>query len=162
MRIVVTGASGNVGSSLLRVLGDDPAVDTIVGIARRRPSWRAAKTEWVEADVAVDDLDPIVEGADAVVHLSWLIHERATSRAMWATNVVGTRRVAHAVARTRVPALVAASSVGAYAPAAPGQEVDETWPTDGVPESAYSWQKALQERTIHTHMNTHTHTHTVS
>ena len=148
MRIVVTGATGNVGTSLLALLGDDPAVDVVVGVARRRPVWFPPKVDWVQADVAVDDLASIVDGADAVVHLSWLIQPARNARAMWATNVVGTRRLADAVARTGVPALVAASSVGAYSPAAAGQVVDESWPTDGTPESTYSWQKALEERTL--------------
>ena len=148
MRIVVTGATGNVGTSLVSLLGDDPAVDVVVGVARRRPTWFPPKVDWVEADVAIDDLAPIVEGADAVVHLSWLIQPARDRRAMWATNVVGTRRLADAIARTGVPALVAASSVGAYSPSAPGQLVDESWPTDGTPESTYSWQKALEERIL--------------
>ncbi|MET0144757.1 MAG: NAD-dependent epimerase/dehydratase family protein [Ilumatobacteraceae bacterium] len=148
MRIVVTGATGNVGTSLVSLLGDDPAVDVVVGVARRRPAWFPPKVDWVEADVAVDDLAPIVAGADAVVHLSWLIQPARDVRAMWATNVVGTRRLADAVARSGVPALVAASSVGAYSPAPPGHVVDESWPTDGTPESTYSWQKALEERTL--------------
>ena len=57
-------------------------------------------------------------------------------------------RVVDAVARRDVPALVAASSVGAYSPAEPGRVVDESWPTDGTPESTYSWQKALEERVL--------------
>ena len=105
MRIVVTGATGNVGTSLVSLLGDDPAVDVVVGVARRRPTWFPPKVDWVQADVAVDDLEPIVDGADAVVHLSWLIQPARDPRAMWATNVVGTRRLADAVARTHVPAL---------------------------------------------------------
>ena len=148
MRIVVTGATGNVGASLVSVLGDDPGVDVVVGVARRRPTWFPPKVDWVTADVAVDDLDSIVEGADAVVHLSWLIQPARDQRAMWATNVVGTRRLVDAVARAHVPVLVAASSVGAYSPAAVGQVVDESWPTDGTPESTYSWQKALEERIL--------------
>jgi nucleoside-diphosphate-sugar epimerase len=148
MRIVVTGATGNVGTSLVALLGDDPAVDVVVGVARRRPTWYPPKVDWVQADIAVDDLEPIVDGADAVVHLSWLIQPARDARAMWATNVVGTRRLADAVARTHVPALIAASSVGAYSPAEAGQVVDESWPTDGTPESTYSWQKALEERTL--------------
>ena len=35
MRIVITGATGNVGTSLVRALGADDRVDEIVGIARR-------------------------------------------------------------------------------------------------------------------------------
>jgi nucleoside-diphosphate-sugar epimerase len=151
MRVVVTGATGNVGTSLLARLTGDPAITSIVGIARRRPPSGAdagAGVEWVAADVAVDDLGRAVGGADAVVHLSWLIHPSRSPRAMWATNVVGTRRVLETVARTHVPVLVAASSVGAYSPAPDGRFVDETWPVDGTPESTYSWQKVLEERML--------------
>ena len=41
MRLVVTGATGNVGTSVVRALGRDERVETIVGIARRLPDWRA-------------------------------------------------------------------------------------------------------------------------
>ena len=51
MRVVVTGASGNVGTSLLRALASDDQVDEIVGLARRRPSREVPKTEWRSADV---------------------------------------------------------------------------------------------------------------
>ena len=73
MRVVVTGASGNVGTSVLRSLGHDPAVDSILGLARRIPEARFSKTEWAAADVAYSDLTEHFRGADAVVHLAWLI-----------------------------------------------------------------------------------------
>ncbi len=38
MRIVVVGATGNVGTSVLRSLADEPAVDSVLGIARRAPA----------------------------------------------------------------------------------------------------------------------------
>ena len=37
MRVVVVGASGNVGTSLLERLAGDPAVESVLGVARRRP-----------------------------------------------------------------------------------------------------------------------------
>jgi UDP-glucose 4-epimerase len=37
MRIVVVGASGNLGTSVLSALAADDAVDSILGISRRRP-----------------------------------------------------------------------------------------------------------------------------
>src|ERR687883_357826 len=74
MRVVVVGASGNVGTSVLAALADEPAVDSVLGIARRVPEDASfAKTEWAEADVVSDDLVPLFRGADAVVHLAWLI-----------------------------------------------------------------------------------------
>src|SRR5215218_7622701 len=117
MKVVVTGATGNVGTSLLEELAGDPAIERIVGIARRRPQWNLPKVEWVQADVGVDDLVPSFQGADAVVHLAWLIQPSHDPRALWSANVVGTRRVVDAVIAADVPALVAASSVGAYSPA---------------------------------------------
>jgi len=38
VRVVVTGATGNVGTSVLDALGADPSVDSIVGWA---PRWTA-------------------------------------------------------------------------------------------------------------------------
>lgn len=67
---------------------------------------------------------------------------------MWATNVVGTRRVIDAVSRTGVPGLIGASSVGARSPAPAGTIADESWPTDGIPDSTYSWQGALTQRVL--------------
>ncbi|MDP9135302.1 MAG: NAD-dependent epimerase/dehydratase family protein, partial [Actinomycetota bacterium] len=73
MRIVVVGASGNVGTSVLDALAGDPAVEEIVGVARRRPSLTLPKTTWVQADVVDSDLTAILRGADCVIHLAWLI-----------------------------------------------------------------------------------------
>src|SRR5688500_14006645 len=51
MRIVVTGATGNVGTSVVAALAADPRVTEIVGLARRRPRLQSPRTTWVEADV---------------------------------------------------------------------------------------------------------------
>ena len=56
MRVVITGASGNVGTALVERLGEDEAVEQIVGVCRREHDWRPSKTTWVYADVASDDL----------------------------------------------------------------------------------------------------------
>jgi UDP-glucose 4-epimerase len=148
MRVVVTGATGNVGTSLLQALGQDAAVEEIVGLARRRPELSLPRTRWVTADVARDDLRAHFEGADAVVHLAWLIQpsrDRATTHAV---NVGGSRRVFEAAAAAGVPNLVYASSVGAYSPGPKDRRVDERWPTEGVPSSFYSRDKAEVERIL--------------
>ncbi len=44
MRIVVTGATGNVGTSVLEALGRDARVKEIVGVARRIPAWTPLRT----------------------------------------------------------------------------------------------------------------------
>lgn len=148
MRVVITGASGNVGTSLVEALGADPAVEEIVGVARRRPDCVRRKTVWVGADVAESDLEPIFAGADCVVHLAWLIQPGRDQRLMDRVNVDGSRRVFEAVAAAGVPSLVYASSVGAYSPGPKDRRVDESWPTDGVRSAYYGRQKAAVERLL--------------
>jgi nucleoside-diphosphate-sugar epimerase len=53
-----------------------------------------------------------------------------------------------AVAAAGVPALVYASSVGAYSPGPKDRTVDEAWPTGGIRTSFYSNDKAEVERRL--------------
>ncbi|MGI5153710.1 NAD-dependent epimerase/dehydratase family protein [Microbispora sp. CA-102843] len=148
MRVVVFGASGNVGTSLLAALESETSVTSIVGVARRMPGWRPAKTEWRRADVFRDDLDPILAGADAVVHLAWLFQPTHDPVTTWNSNVLGSMRVFDAVVRAGVSALVVSSSVGAYSPGPKDPPVDESWPTHGWPNAAYGREKAYVERML--------------
>jgi nucleoside-diphosphate-sugar epimerase len=148
MRVVVLGATGNVGTSVVQRLLDEPDVETIVGVARRTPEWRPAKTTWVEADVATDDLVSCVTGADAVVHLAWRFQPTHRPSVTWAANAVGSARVLDAVGQAGVPVLVYASSVGAYSPTDSKERVDESWPTHGWSAAAYCREKAYVERLL--------------
>ncbi|MFC4852211.1 NAD-dependent epimerase/dehydratase family protein [Actinophytocola glycyrrhizae] len=151
MRIVVTGASGNVGTAVVRALSADERVDAITGLARREPEWDVPKLRWVTADLGEDDpdaLDAVLAGADAVIHLAWLFQPARQPLVTWETNVLGSIRVFDAVVRNGVPSLVYASSVGAYSPGPKDRQVDETWPTHGWPEAAYTREKAYLERAL--------------
>jgi UDP-glucose 4-epimerase len=145
MRVIVTGASGNVGTSVLEALGQEPAVEEIVGLARRVPEIEMPKVRWVGADVVSDDLVPVFSGATAVVHLAWAIQPGRDESVTERINVEGSRRVFDAVARAGVEAIVYASSVGAYSPGPKERQVDESWPVDGIPTSFYSRHKAAVE-----------------
>jgi nucleoside-diphosphate-sugar epimerase len=145
MRVVVTGATGNVGTSVLKALAADDRVREIVAVARRRPQRSLAPARFVAADVRTSDLTAIFDGADAVVHLAWLIQPGRDEAVTHAVNVTGSRRVFDAVVAARVPSLVYASSVGAYAPGPKDRLVDESWPTDGIASSFYSRHKATVE-----------------
>ncbi|WP_425956109.1 NAD-dependent epimerase/dehydratase family protein [Xylanimonas sp. McL0601] len=159
MRVVVVGATGNAGTALLRALVDDPAVTSVTGIARRLPDRTAAPyrdAHWVATDVGSDEPDDVVverlaevfRGADAVVHLAWLVQPNRDRELLRRTNVEGTRRVAEAAVRAGVPHLVVASSVGAYARAADDEPHGEDWPAGGIPTSHYSVDKAATERVL--------------
>ena len=148
MRVVVTGASGNVGTSLLRALADEPAVESVLGLCRRVPKASFPKVEWRAADVVSTPLRPLFQGADAVVHLAWLIQPARDQRLVRSVNVDGSARVFRAAADAGVGGLVYASSVGAYARGPKDKRVDESWPTTGIPSSFYSRHKAEVERLL--------------
>ncbi|AOS63258.1 NAD-dependent epimerase/dehydratase family protein [Actinoalloteichus hymeniacidonis] len=150
IRVVVVGATGNVGTALVRTLAGDSRVASIVGVARRQPSWRPPKTTWRTADITDDDLVEIFRGADVVVHLAWRFQPTHSPDVTWRTNVLGGIRVFEAVAFAGVPALVYASSVAAYSPGPKNRGVDESWPTHGWPGAAYSREKAYLERVLDT------------
>jgi UDP-glucose 4-epimerase len=145
MRIVITGATGNVGTSVVAALAADKAVTEIRGLARRRPGLRVPKTTWVERDVSSDDLRATFDGADVVIHLAWAIQPSRDEAALRATNVIGSERVFRAVVDSGVTSLVYASSVGAYARGPKDRLVDESWPATGITTSFYSRHKSEVE-----------------
>src|SRR5215212_572736 len=138
MRVVVAGATGNVGTSVLHALAGDPNVDSIVGLARRKPAMTFPGVEWVQADIRSDDLVPIFRGADAVVHLVWLIQPSRDLAELRSVNVEGTARLFRAAGEAGVGALVYASSIGAYSAGPKDRAVDESWPTAGIEASGWS------------------------
>ncbi|MFF1445067.1 NAD-dependent epimerase/dehydratase family protein [Streptomyces sp. NPDC058295] len=156
-KVVVTGATGNVGTSVVRLLSEDPDVASVRGLARRIPDWLPRETEWTAVDLASDraDLAAAFVDADAVVHLAWAFQPTHDPAATWRTNVLGSIRVFEAVAAARVPVLVHASSVGAYSPGPKDHAVDESWPTHGWPDAAYCREKAYLERTLDTFERDH-------
>jgi UDP-glucose 4-epimerase len=148
MRIVVTGATGNVGTSVVAALAADPRVTEIVGIARRRPRLQSPRTTWVQADIVSAPLAELFAGADAVIHLAWVIQPSRDEATLEAVNVTGSKRVFEAVAQAGAGALVHASSIGAYSKGPDDRAVDESWPTEGTPSSFYARHKSACERAL--------------
>jgi UDP-glucose 4-epimerase len=170
VRVVVVGASGNVGTAVLRALDREPAVTSVVGVARRVPRADGSSTvayphsaaEWVRvdltdtADAVVRGLDEAFLGADAVIHLAWAPPSAKNSSQARRLNLDGSRAVADAVVRGGVPHLVLGSTSGVYSPGPEdGSPVTEEWPRRGVPTSAYAVQKAAVERMFDEIADTH-------
>jgi nucleoside-diphosphate-sugar epimerase len=162
MRVAVTGATGNVGTALLRRLtAPDAGVTEIRGLARRRPPDIApyAGVRWNLADLGEPsseaEIAELVDGVDAVVHLAWALQPGRRPEELHRVNVEGTRRVARAAAAAGVRQFVHMSSIGAYAPGAVGQRIAEDWPTTGVPSAQYSRDKVAAERAVRDVMSRH-------
>ncbi len=149
LTVAVTGPTGEVGTSFIEALEGATGVDRILGMARRPfdPAARGwAKTRYRQGDVLDRTaVDALVEEADVVVHLAFLImgSHAETSR----VNLAGARTVFEAtVAASRPSRLVYTSSVAAY-----GYHQDnplpltEDVPTRGSREHYYSRQKSESE-----------------
>lgn len=137
MKVVVTGASGLIGSALVKSLTAD--AHDVVRLVRREP--RAAdERQW---DPSGGDLDPaLMDAADAVVHLAgagigdkrWTEDYKQT---ILRSRVDGTTTIATAIARATDPpnVLLSASAVGYY-----GETGDE-----GADESSPNGQGFLAD-----------------
>jgi UDP-glucose 4-epimerase len=155
MRIVVTGATGNVGTALLRRLTDPASrVAEVRGLARRRPPAGAPYdgVRWHLVDLGRPASEPelraFLEGVDAVVHLAWALQPGRHPERLRQVNVDGTRRVMAAAVSAGVAHVVHMSSLGAYAAAAAGQRVTEDWPVTGIPTAQYSRDKSAAEQVV--------------
>ena len=162
LHVVVTGGTGNVGTAVVRALGEQPTVSSVLGMARRETGWTAPKTRFDAVDVTTGDLDTTMRDADALIHLAWLFHPTHKPEKTWENNVLGTIRTLTAAAAARVPVIVVASSVGAYSPGPEDRHaVDESWPIHGWPGAAYPREKAYLERWLDVFEHEHPHTRVV-
>src|SRR3954468_4618364 len=161
--VAITGASGNVGTALLRRLTGSGAAE-IRALARRQPPDVAPYDEvrWHLADlgeVASEQvLAEFLDGVDAVVHLAWALQPGRHPEALRLANVGGPRRVVRAAIAAGVEHVVHMSSLGAYAPGASSTKVTEDWPTTGIPTSQYSRDKAEAERAVRELLGRHPET----
>lgn len=155
MRVAVTGATGHVGSNLVRALVDRG--DQVRVLVRDRGDALAGlEVERVRGDLGdTDALQRLFTGVEVVFHLAAMISISGDPHGhVRATNVDGTRRVATAALAAGVRRLVHCSSVHAfdlYMPGAAGeQQVDEQWPRvpDAAPHFAYDRSKAAGERAL--------------
>lgn len=146
LKVVVVGATGNVGTAVVDALGREETVAEIVGVARRPTEWTSPKATFTTADTTTDDFRPIVRGADVVIHLAWLFQPTRRPEVTWTNNVLGAISVFEAVAAENVPALIYSSSVAAYSPGSSTDRVTEDWPTHARPSAAYAREKSYLER----------------
>ena len=121
--VILTGVSGPLGERVLARLQADPAVEEIIGIDHRPPVARAAKMRFHLADLAVDDLKPILEDGDALIHTEWPLGTPRRSRAAEQDAVDRTRRLLEAAGDAGVARIVHVSSATVYG----------AWPDNPVP-----------------------------
>ncbi|MDQ6840081.1 MAG: NAD(P)-dependent oxidoreductase [Actinomycetota bacterium] len=110
---VVTGATGYVGSHLLTALVG-AGWEVRASGRRPRPDSLDDSIDYVPADLADDDLGPLLEGTTHVFHLAGASSSRSDDEEMQRTNVVGTGRLVTAAASAGVERFVHMSSTSVY------------------------------------------------
>jgi nucleoside-diphosphate-sugar epimerase len=125
-RILVTGATGFVGSA---IVGACMRAGFYVRATGRISSKRPESSEFVTADLRDHhSLHSLVNGVDAVVHAAGVAHQfgkAARDPTIFASaNVEATENIARTAAEARVPHLVVISSVSVYG----GGPADEETP----------------------------------
>lgn len=151
-RIGITGASGFLGSSLLRHLAGQDDVQVVALTRTLGPSQAAPppNVEWRQVDLASDrDCRAFVAGVDAIVHLAHTNTPLTSNESLpsdAATNTAPTLTLLQAIreAGTR-PHVVYASSGGAlYRPSPDGTPLDEDAPLE--PLTSYGILKLAFEQ----------------
>ena len=144
MRILVTGATGKVGSRLARRLAQrgDP-VRALVRDPARAADLHQAGIELAEGDVLdVDSLAAAVRGVDAVVHCA-AFFRGATPEQAHAVNDLGTRHLASAARAASVRRFIFTSTGLVYGSNG-GRLASEDDPC--APTAAYPMSKLAAER----------------
>ncbi|MFE0644380.1 NAD-dependent epimerase/dehydratase family protein [Streptomyces sp. NPDC058877] len=117
LRVVMTGATGFIGSNVLSrlaPLGDGWRRDVVIrAVGRRAPDGAAAVDEWTPADLADPrSLAGVCEGADVLLHLAALID--ADEARCAAVNVRGTAALMDEARRAGVGRVVHLSTAAVY------------------------------------------------
>ena len=151
-RVLITGATGFLGSAVLRAL--DGRGLTLRALARAGSP--RANLEGVDCEIAQGDMRSAVDMGHALEGVRWLFHVAADYR-LWArdpgdiirANCEGTRTVMEAALKHGVERIVYTSSVATLrAPDTPSP-VDETAPlAEGEAVGAYKESKVLAERQV--------------
>ncbi len=149
MKIAVTGASGHIGSCLVRALME-MGVKIRVLVHEHRNDFDKLGLEITEGDLLDHgSLDKLCDGVETVFHLAAQITlDSRSDKKTHDVNVTGTRNMLKAAQRRGVRKFIHFSSIHAFSTVPDGILLDETMPAIDTGGSIYEVTKAEGEREV--------------
>jgi UDP-glucose 4-epimerase len=146
MRVIVTGACGHFARALLPELVNDGRFREVVGVDALAPPVQFPGVRYHQLDVRSREMLGVLDGADVLIHLAFVMFPRGDRRRAEEINIDGTIQTFEMAARRGVRRVVAASSHAVYG-AHPDNPLplDEEWPLRGNEHHPYAWAKRLIE-----------------
>lgn len=150
-RILVTGATGLVGSGVAKRLAEEGCSVTAMG-RRERPPWtRRLAVQYVQGDIRDKSLlSEVVPDADTIVHLAAKTGASGTWESFYETTVTATEALFEILLDEGGKRVVLISSMGNYAGESMHRNatVDEDFPLEPNPKKRphYAHAKTLQDR----------------
>jgi UDP-glucose 4-epimerase len=142
MKVAVTGGSGQLGTVVLRRLLRDRSIKSVVSIDLVPPMLVLGKLRFVRADVRDPEIGQHLAGSDVLVHLAFMVTQRADRSVFDEVNVTGSENVFRAAIAGGVKHILYSSSIAAYG-IVPGHPVPITEDTSRIyqPDFAYAATK---------------------
>ena len=154
MTTLITGATGFLGGALVRQMlinnenvlatGRDPGKAALL---------KAAGIPFVQADLSTDDLQPLLNGMDRVIHCAARSSVWGTREQFWTANVHATERLAEAALRADVKRFVHISSPSIYFRFKHQENIEEEHPLPPRFVNTYTASKYAAEQTIQQAVN---------
>lgn len=146
MKVVVTGAAGRLAAAVLPRLAAESAIEEIRAIDLREPAFAHPKIDFRTGDFRGGTAHALLAGADALVHLAFVVLRGRMPRArMREVNVAGTLALFAAARSAGVRRVVHLSSAAVYGE---GERLREDAAFSPLPGFAYAEDKAAVEAAL--------------
>jgi UDP-glucose 4-epimerase len=158
-RIVITGAGGYLGQTLIKYLLDNDSCEAILGVDLCPSQIESKKLAFVQKDIRDATLLNDVKNfsVDTMIHLAFVVNPIHNEEKMYDINVNGTMNILNICAHQNIKHIIVASSGTAYG----------AWPDNPVPLTEhhpirifppsfnYAYHKGLNEKHFHTFKQKH-------